>query len=137
MPANKDIYSPLNESQQEIRLVKLSPTARTRTHDASVPLILDMTVASLSDSSIKYNAVSYVWGEPNVMGSVTINGHDLDITQNLYLFLLRYRALVFSQPESDIGRYPLWVDALCIDQSNVPGGISRRKGWETYTRWLM
>jgi hypothetical protein len=61
--------------------------------------------------SIPYEALSYTWGGTEMGASVQIGGQTHSVTENLYLALqhLRYR---------DEDRI-LWVDAICIDQSNL------------------
>jgi hypothetical protein len=60
--------------------------------------------------SIPYEALSYTWGGVEMAASVHIGSGTYNVTENLYLALhhLRY------QHEDRI----LWVDAICIDQSN-------------------
>jgi hypothetical protein len=59
---------------------------------------------------IPYEALSYTWGGMEMAASVRIATQTHGVTENLYLALqhLRYR---------DEDRI-LWVDAICIDQSN-------------------
>ncbi|KAF2093234.1 hypothetical protein NA57DRAFT_81571 [Rhizodiscina lignyota] len=59
----------------------------------------------------RYEAISYVWGDPNVCEKIHINGHPLQITKNLEWALRRVR----DSSENKI----LWCDAIRIDQSNV------------------
>ncbi|KAK8084017.1 hypothetical protein PG996_002798 [Apiospora saccharicola] len=75
---------------------------------------------------LPYEALSYVWG---LGGSkpwlaVTINGHDVTVTDNLFGALYNLR-------QSDHDRI-LWVDALCINQ-----GDNKEKGHQlTNRRWF-
>ncbi|EAT87588.1 hypothetical protein HBH56_053030 [Parastagonospora nodorum] len=57
-----------------------------------------------------YTALSYAWGNVNTTASITLNGYHASITKNLHEALLHIRRI---RPYS-----LLWVDALCIDQSN-------------------
>jgi hypothetical protein len=62
-----------------------------------------------------FEALSYTWGEENADGRVVVNGTLCHVHQNLEAALRRLRAL----PETEYGmRY--WIDALCIDQNNIP-----------------
>jgi Heterokaryon incompatibility protein (HET) len=58
-----------------------------------------------------YEALSYTWGDHSVTALIQVNGIELQITLNLFRALQRLRK----------GRKKrvLWVDALCIDQSNL------------------
>lgn len=62
-------------------------------------------------ANIPYKALSYVWGSDKLSHRLTANGQVLYITSMLYdaLWCLRH-------PRED---RILWVDAICIDQSNV------------------
>ncbi|EHK47191.1 hypothetical protein TRIATDRAFT_194157 [Trichoderma atroviride IMI 206040] len=63
------------------------------------------------DEIIPYEALSYTWGPTGGHHSLVVNDRKMSITANLYLALksLRY-------PHSD---RILWIDAVCINQSNV------------------
>ncbi|CAN9295349.1 unnamed protein product [Alternaria alternata] len=60
--------------------------------------------------TIPYEALSYTWGGTDKNFTVTVNGEYLDVTKNLYLALQHLR--------SDSIDRVLWIDAICIDQSN-------------------
>ena len=57
-----------------------------------------------------YNALSYTWGSPQFTDTIYINGHRISVTSNLFEAILALR-----KPDEDV---TLWVDFLCIDQSN-------------------
>jgi hypothetical protein len=57
-----------------------------------------------------YEALSYVWGNPNEIVPIFMDDHVLSVTTNLYAALLHLR-------DRDIAR-TVWVDAICIDQAN-------------------
>jgi len=57
-----------------------------------------------------YGALSYVWGDSNRWKSVIMNGEPFPITQNVYDALKHIRS-------RDTLR-KIWVDAICIDQTN-------------------
>lgn len=60
-----------------------------------------------------YHAVSYTWGPPEPTVLIQVNGKQVPVRENLYLFL---RAMVEANPD---GLQRLWIDALCIDQNNI------------------
>ncbi|CEI60086.1 hypothetical protein FVEN_g8124 [Fusarium venenatum] len=68
-----------------------------------------LRTASLDDNH-KYEALSYVWGDPLDHLSIEVNGSQKNVTVNLFNALRRLR---YAQNERC-----LWVDALCIDQEN-------------------
>ena len=65
--------------------------------------------AHLSNKPV-YKALSYVWGPPRITHPILLNGTHHQVTVNLETALRRLR-----QPTKDL---TLWVDALCIHQSN-------------------
>jgi hypothetical protein len=76
---------------------------------------------------IPYEALSYTWGSADTSASVRIGDKFHHVTENLYLALqhLRY-------PDED---RILWVDAICIDQSNLQErGHQVNQMRETYSR---
>jgi hypothetical protein len=62
-------------------------------------------------SSSSYICLSYTWGKPDNGFPIRINGKIFRVRQNLYEFLeIAWRKQF---------RHNFWIDALCIDQSNV------------------
>jgi hypothetical protein len=112
-------YSPLDESERQIRLLHLLPAVRssnsanqgqenlTTTHVDDIHCTF--SVVFLNDH-VEYEALSYVWGDANDRTTIYIHGHPCKITRNLYAALLHMR-----QAEERI----LWVDALCINQADM------------------
>ena len=76
-----------------------------------------MIGASLVDvtlqSSPVYTALSYTWGDSSVFGKITVDEReDIGVGESLWNFLdAQTRKL--SEPKL------FWVDAICIDQTNV------------------
>lgn len=60
-----------------------------------------------------YHAVSYTWGPPEPTVLIQVNGKQLPVRENLFLFL---RTMVVANSDSP---QRLWIDALCIDQNNI------------------
>ncbi|KAF9776133.1 hypothetical protein IL306_005720 [Fusarium sp. DS 682] len=65
----------------------------------------------VQDEMMDYEALSYVWGSQDTPHEIQVNEKTLAITKSLYEALQHLR-----QPNKD---RILWVDALCIDQSNI------------------
>lgn len=63
-----------------------------------------------TQKSHQYEALSYVWGNPNDTQSILVNGHYFQVTQSLYTALLHIR-------DDQLVRR-LWVDAICINQND-------------------
>jgi hypothetical protein len=106
VPADKYRYNGLS-SKSSIRLLALQPGHR---HDT---IICQLKETTLDSSVNQYDALSYVWGAPGgELRSIQVNDGRLDIGSSLHCALqyLRY-------PDR---QRVLWVDAICIDQSNTP-----------------
>lgn len=95
---------PLDPTSHNIRLLELLPGKWTD------ELSCRMFVVSLDDDPY-YEALSYVWGEPDLCRPIWVNGSPRSITRNLDRALRRLR-----QPSRT---RVMWIDALCINQSNV------------------
>ena len=97
-------YIPLNRSQNHIRLLHLSPS-----FSETDPIKCQFSVASLDDIP-EYEALSYVWGSTENKLTVEVDEHSMTITTNLYSAFQHLRL-----PNQE---RILWVDALCINQSD-------------------
>lgn len=94
------------ESGTQITLLELHPH-----EDGNARIQCTTVVVSLANAP-KYDTLSYVWGDPaHGTASITVNGQESHVTQNLHAALLRLR----KQDVSSV----LWIDQLCIDQNNV------------------
>jgi hypothetical protein len=62
-----------------------------------------------------YTAVSYTWGEGAAGEKISLNGHDFLIRQNLWVCL---HSLASYATKNDAPWKFIWVDAICIDQSD-------------------
>ncbi|KAI0103961.1 heterokaryon incompatibility protein-domain-containing protein [Nemania sp. FL0031] len=69
-----------------------------------------LTTHPLLPGVVKYEALSYVWGDPAITKPISVNGDRLDVTVNLRSALRHLRRTNKSRI--------LWVDAICIDQSD-------------------
>lgn len=91
-----------------IRLLRLLPSeqdAKTIQCELFEYLIRDSDTVSHP-----YETLSYVWGSEDKPRSIIIDDRNFDVTQNLYVALLRLRNHTCSRI--------IWVDAVCIDQAN-------------------
>ena len=98
-------YSPLPSNDRTIRLLCIPPA-----NHFLDPLVCQMHQVRLIDKP-KYAALSYAWGAPIFDHHVICNGRRLAITAHLDAALRRFRTTTW---------WMLWVDALCIDQTNIP-----------------
>ncbi|GKU06031.1 heterokaryon incompatibility protein or allele [Fusarium langsethiae] len=87
-------------------------------HTEAQVLSVTLTTYGLSEGTeITYNALSYTWGSPRPSDAeadsgtvILLNGQAFEVQPNLYDALVELQA---SCPET-----PIWVDALCINQSD-------------------
>ena len=98
-------YSKLRHPDS-IRILELLPAA-----SMDSPLTGKLKLSRLEDSAYDYEALSYVWGDVSNTVDLCCEGRVMGITQNLDAALRHVRC-------TDRPRY-LWVDAICIDQSNT------------------
>jgi hypothetical protein len=91
-------YRPLNRSQ--IRLLEVLPDATTRMKHVDL---------KKSSKPFKYAALSYTWGASTETFPFQCEAYNLPVRQNLLNALSQLKNLVTT---------PLWVDAMCINQSD-------------------
>ena len=107
-------YQPFDRAQEgvQIRLVTLLPgegsdqIVCTLQHNTSPP-----PKNSRFKASIPYEALSYVWGPPEITRNILLNGKLFSVRDNLWAALSQLR---FADRERT-----LWIDALCINQEDV------------------
>lgn len=95
-------YKPLDKL--EIRLLVLQPGS------FNTVISCELLHSSLTDH-FEYDALSYVWGNPSVTYDILVSGCTVTISQNLYHALNHLR--------SEVNEQKLWVDAICINQSDI------------------
>ncbi|KAH8626752.1 heterokaryon incompatibility [Alternaria alternata] len=102
-------HQPLDHSKPSIRLVHLLPTLSPR----------NQIQCSITHATVgaKYTCLSYRWGDPSPSQDVLIDDKVFTVRQNLFEFLATAREKAASDASASLG--PFWVDALCIDQSDV------------------
>ncbi|KAM5342020.1 hypothetical protein ACJ41O_015051 [Fusarium nematophilum] len=110
-----DLYTPLDQGTREIRLLRVAPYEGD---DVFAVCKCTMVKVSLL-SSPKYNAFSYVWGDATQKEVIIVNGHRMEVTKNLVALLTRYRNIAKTIPHWTPMELPLWIDAICIHQTNV------------------
>ena len=110
--ARNALYQPLNRGRREIRLLTIEPKSRADYIEATrvSPVKCQLSVVSLDDSDIEYEALSYAWGDPSVTKPIIVNDQLVSATENL--------AAALRQIEDDDKQVVLWVDALCINQQD-------------------
>ena len=109
-------YQPIGDEARKIRLLSLLPKSRSRSPISSkrdIHLLIHHT--DLDEYTVRdFEALSYVWGDPNPPVAVYVGEtrlHFLEITTNLAV------ALEHLQHETEIRVF--WIDTICIDQHNL------------------
>jgi hypothetical protein len=102
------LYENLQLGDGEIRLLSLKPDVNEQSQ-----ISCGLHRLRLENCAGRHVALSYVWGDPSTEEVVTVNGLALPITKNLASALRALRKTL-NVP------CPLWVDAICIQQSNIP-----------------
>lgn len=110
-------YTPLDSAQRQIRLITLLPGPSNSPIQCTIALAtIDVRDEGTLDPEPKpskptWEALSYTWGSLLDKVPILLNGRSFKVTKTLYSALIRLRYL-------DTARI-LWVDAICIDQSNL------------------
>ncbi|EME48376.1 hypothetical protein DOTSEDRAFT_101392, partial [Dothistroma septosporum NZE10] len=60
-----------------------------------------------------YIALSYCWGDPSITKSITLGDYQIQVTENLSNALTS----IVQHHDRDAC---YWIDALCINQNNIP-----------------
>ena len=101
-------YSRLKLDPPQVRLIRLLPGSS----DEALVRKVEIDVLN-SDLHGKYDALSYAWGDEKNLQTITVEGaagFKVTITENLWLALHRIRNRQQTRR--------LWVDAICINQSD-------------------
>lgn len=104
-------YNPINRSREEIRLLRLYPPDIQVDGNNINDRRITCTLSTVLVNDTPYEALSYTWGSHQNTDLISLDGQDFLIPSNLYEALQALR--LASTPQT------LWVDALCIDQSNI------------------
>ena len=80
-----------------------------------------LRVASLDDPNLNYDCLSYTWGSTEDQQQIICNGQPMEVTKNLYSFLVRDRSI------NGNGQHWLWIDAVCINQNDTVERASQVK----------
>ncbi|EOA81138.1 uncharacterized protein SETTUDRAFT_36012 [Exserohilum turcica Et28A] len=103
-------YQPLDENNNEIRLITLLPSADTRSE-----IVCDIKITPLVEGEVpRYEALSYVWGStipPCKLRVSPYSNECIEITNNLA------QALHYLRDKSE--PRVLWIDAITINQQDI------------------
>jgi hypothetical protein len=118
---------------KDIRLVQILPGG------AGDAINLSICTVTLKSSPV-YISLSYTWGDPQQTCPIICEGKDLHVTRNLQdaLWQLRQSHLELAERfpirRSGLTRVFFWIDAICINQSDVDEKTDQVKlMWEIYS----
>ena len=77
----------------------------------SEQLIYKLVTSSIEKARDRFYALSYTWREPGIEDVIIVNGQKVLIRNNLFQFLQQLHRMEWTGL--------LWVDAICIDQSDI------------------
>ncbi|KAJ4301442.1 hypothetical protein N0V90_003534 [Kalmusia sp. IMI 367209] len=103
-PRSKSLYKPL-PGAIHFRLLKIYPGKGTEA------IRCKFKAAAIDDVIDTYEAISYVWGDPNITESIVCNGLQVAVTTNLADALRSFRL-----PKA---KRIVWADAICINQQDT------------------
>ncbi|KAI1770775.1 HET-domain-containing protein [Hypoxylon cercidicola] len=106
-------YRPLDSDNGEIRLLELFPAP-----EYSSPIECALHPVKLSEKP-SFEALLYTWGGKGAGQSITLDGVDLPVFENLEAVLRRLR-----RPTKSC---TLWIDAICINQDDLEERASQVK----------
>lgn len=97
-------YTALDKTRKQIRLLTVLPGT------LSSPISCSVSLVEL-EAKPEYEALSYEWGSPTGMRELLLEGKPFSVRSNLWLALSYLRHTKKSQT--------FWIDAICIDQTNI------------------
>jgi hypothetical protein len=112
MDSSQIFGEPLDAASCEIRLLLM----QSGTGDELIKCtMLRASLEEAARSAVRFNALSYVWGDLTDTRTISINGKFIAVTKNLESALRR----LLERGEAGFGSFPLWVDAVCINQEDM------------------
>lgn len=113
-------YNTLSDPKCQLRLISVKPASEHARIKAS------MKTFDAKTAIPGYGAVSYTWGDPARVKTISVNGTPVDVSYNCWY--------VLSQARRHRKGY-LWIDALCINQQNdAEKGTQVARMSEIYSR---
>ncbi|KAH7069928.1 heterokaryon incompatibility protein-domain-containing protein, partial [Paraphoma chrysanthemicola] len=101
----KFTHTPLDDSEQQIRLLKLQPGL------PESPIHCDFEAYCVGNAP-SYIGISYMWGPVTPTHTILLNGMTYTVRENLFNFLLHFR-------NDTANTKHLWIDYICINQSST------------------
>ncbi|KXX79384.1 Heterokaryon incompatibility protein 6, OR allele [Madurella mycetomatis] len=100
---------PLDPARKEIRVLTLA------SGDGDTPLECTLKTISLGDKSIRFSALSYVWGDPADTTIINVNNVHVPVTKSLAGALSSLKNCLTPRLRKEF----IWADAICINQQDI------------------
>jgi Heterokaryon incompatibility protein (HET) len=108
--SSKMPYDPLDQSKNEIRLVRLKPVEYNHRQNIDLSIIVCELELTEHGENIQYSALSYAWNTGGLDRQIFIQNTPHNVSANLGDALLQLR--------DDKDDVVLWIDQLSINQSD-------------------
>ncbi|KAF6822349.1 HETdomain-containing protein [Colletotrichum plurivorum] len=102
------VYAPLPDANSYIRLLRIQSVEATPSEATQIRCVLEIFAI---EQAPPYNAISYTWGPPTPTQSIYVDGQPREVRENCKAVLLQAYGW-------GPGEY-YWIDAICINQSNL------------------
>jgi Heterokaryon incompatibility protein (HET) len=100
-------YRPLEPSLDSMRILELNPPKKNKR-----AISCELIHVTFKERP-KYEALSYTWGDDMPKENIFVCGRVFRVGRNLY------NALQYLQQRPADLRFPIWVDAICINQKDT------------------
>ncbi len=102
-PSASFVYRPLENTSEQFRILVLRRRRLFRLPSCN------LEVARVQDET-EFSACSYVWGSNNLTRRILVDNKQFLVTESAYQLLYQQQSFLLEKR--------LWIDAVCIDQSN-------------------
>lgn len=110
-------YLPLQTDPPQIRLLTLWPGERPEPLECDIASFTIRNLIEQKPEPLKWEALSYFWGDYTKLRPLQIGDKILNITENLYVALEHLRL-------KDAPRH-IWIDQICVNQKDLV-----ERGWQ-------
>jgi Heterokaryon incompatibility protein (HET) len=123
-PPHFQYLRPLHE--REIRLLKIENGEGDSSNEGEINCKLtyhtldELARNHLNEEGVLYIALSYAWGDFDISHTIKCDGQDLAVSKTLYSAIICLSKKVpIDDPKRKIPEVSVWIDAICINQSDV------------------
>lgn len=106
-PDTTFVYTPIDHNSDQIRVLRIEPGRKQESIKCKIQHV------SLASVQSQFNCLSYTWGDELPAKTILVDGRRFSVRLNLHQFLTR------ASESKKIFSKPIWIDAICLDQSNA------------------